>query len=238
MILLLDVGNSRVKWAEAHGESIALGGAIAHEGKPADVVARLDLDEPDAVWVATVTGHAHELTLARAITGRWQRPPHFVRAEAEAFGLKNAYEDPRRLGVDRWLAMIGAWRACGGACVVADAGTALTVDAIDADGRHLGGLIAAGLKTSESAVLGATRFPTRATPLPVHDGLGLDTEACVRQGARLSVLGAMERAAALLPGARCFLTGGDAEALATGLDSTWEVRPALVFEGLLALARA
>jgi type III pantothenate kinase len=236
VILLLDVGNSRVKWAEAEGDAITPGGALAHDGKPADVVARLDVDEPEAVWVASVTGHAHELTLAKTITGRWQRPPQFVRSEAEAFGLKNGYAEPRRLGVDRWLAMIGAWRWCGGACVVADAGTALTVDAIDAHGRHLGGLIAAGLATSEAAVLGATRFPTRTTPLPVHDGLGLDTEGCVRQGARLSVLGAMERAASVCPGARRILTGGDAETLAAG-GSDWEVRPALVLEGLLALAR-
>jgi type III pantothenate kinase len=111
----------------------------------------------------------------------------------------------------------------------------LTVDAIDAQGCHLGGIIAAGLGTSERAVLGATRFPTRPTPLPVHDGLGIDTEACVRQGARLSVLGAMDRAAARLPAARRFLTGGDAETLAP---AGWELRPALVFEGLAALAAA
>lgn len=239
MILLLDIGNSRVKWAVAEAGTIRVGGALAHDGRPADVVARLEVDdEPGSVWIGSVTGPAHEIAIAKAVTGRWHHAPHFVRSEAERLGLTNGYEDPRRLGVDRWLGMIAAWKRAGGACVVADAGTALTVDAVDDRGRHLGGIIAAGLSTSERAVLGATRFPTRTTPLALHDGLGLDTEACVRQGARLSVLGAIERAAAVLPQARRFLTGGDAGLLAPGLARDWELRPALVFEGLLEIAQA
>src|SRR5689334_20763259 len=105
MILLLDIGNSRLKWATAENGTITVGGALAHDGKPAEVAAKLSIEEPDAVWIASVTGHANELALARTLTGRWQHAPHFARSEAERFGLKNVYEDPRRLGVDRWLAM-------------------------------------------------------------------------------------------------------------------------------------
>lgn len=238
MILLLDIGNSRVKWAEWDGSAIVPGGAVVHDGKPADAVSRIEADEPEAVWVASVTGPVHELNMTKAITGRWHLQPKFVRAEATRDGLVNGYAEPQRLGVDRWMGLLGAWTKTGGACVVADAGTALTVDAVDAGGRHLGGVIAAGLSTSEKAVLGATRFPTRDKPLETHDGLGTDTEACVRQGAMLSVLGAIGRAAAVVPGARCFLTGGDAAALLPYLPGAWEHWPSLVFEGLLAVARA
>jgi type III pantothenate kinase len=234
LILLLDIGNTRLKWAYAEAGVIVAHGAEAHQGQPADCLSRLDLDEPESVRVCSVAGAANDLALTKVCVARWQQSPKFARAEAERQGLRSAYAEPARLGVDRWLAMLAGWRLAGGACVVADAGTALTIDVIDGQGRHQGGVIAAGLHTSEKAVLGATRFATRTTPLPVHAGLGQDTEACVRQGAMLSVLGALDRAAALAPGVPRYLAGGDAPALIDALTG-WEHRPLLVFEGLLFL---
>ncbi len=134
--------------------------------------------------------------------------------------------------------MLAVWTEAHGACIVADAGTALTVAVVGDDGQHRGGIIAAGLQTSEKAVLGATRFATRDTPLTVHSGLGLDTEACVRQGAMLSALGAIERASSLVAGARRVITGGDAPTLQPHLAAGWESRPCLVLEGLLMVASA
>lgn len=235
-VLLLDVGNTRLKWAFDEGGVITLTGARLHEGKPADALARLELDdEPAAVRVVSVAGPAHDLSIKKTCLARWRQAPSFARAEAEREGLRNGYGEPKRLGADRWVAMVAAWHEAGRkAFVVADAGTALTVDAVDDDGQHLGGIIAAGLQTSERAVLGATRFPTRETPLVDHDGLGLDTEACVRQGAMLSVLGAIDRASAIAPaGARRVITGGDAPRLLAYLADRWELRPHLVLEGLL-----
>lgn len=235
MKLLLDIGNTRLKWALLESGQITAGPAVSHGGDPADALSRMDLDEPDSIAIASVTGPAHELGLTKVCLARWQRRPFFARSEAERAGLRNAYADPSRLGVDRWLALLGAWHRMRGACVVADAGTALTVDALDASGQHLGGIIAAGLQASEQAVLGATRFPVRDAPLPIHAGLGLDTEACVRQGAMLSVLGAIDRAAAIQPTAKRYLCGGDAAALAPLLAQEWELRPQLVLEGLAIL---
>lgn len=233
--LLLDVGNTRLKWAIAENGLITLTGALVHEGKPADALAQLELDEePGAVRVVSVAGPAHDLSIQKTCVARWHDAPSFARAEAERDGLRNGYSEPKRLGADRWIAMLAAWRAAGRkAVVVADAGTALTVDVVDEEGQHLGGIIAAGLQTSEKAVLGATRFPTRDAPLADHDGLGLDTEACVRQGAMLSVLGAIDRAASVMPGAVRVLTGGDAQRLRPHLSGTWDLRPNLVLEGLL-----
>lgn len=236
-MLLIDVGNTRLKWAEEAGGQLIAQGAVAHEGKPADALARLEVDEPDAIHIVCVAGTVHELAINKVCLARWQQQPRYARAQTAQLGLRNGYADAPRLGADRWVAMLAAWLQAGGACIVADAGTALTVDVVDAKGQHLGGIIAAGLHTSEKAVLGATRFPTRDTPLQNHAGLGVDTEACVRQGAMLSCLGALDRAAALLPQARRFLTGGDAEALLPQLPG-WEHRPALQFEGLMALAKA
>lgn len=234
MKLLIDVGNTRLKWAYAEGGRLIEGGSAAHGGRMADALAGMKIDDkPGSIAIASVAGDAQGADLARVCATRWQLQPLFAQAEPERRGLRNGYADPQRLGVDRWLAMLAAWNIARGACVVADAGTALTVDAVDESGQHLGGIIAAGLQTSERAVLGATRFPVRKAALRPHAGLGLDTEDCVRQGAMLSCLGALDRAAAHLPLARRFLTGGDAPTLLPLLTSPWEYRPSLVLEGLL-----
>ncbi|MGQ0502672.1 MAG: type III pantothenate kinase [Panacagrimonas sp.] len=242
-MLLLDVGNTRLKWARVgHGGTLDIGGAVVHAGAPAEAIDALDVEGPEpveAVWIASVAGPDNDQRLAQAVARRWACVPQFAVSEAACAGLRNGYAEPRRLGVDRWLALLAAWSETGGACVVADAGTALTVDVVDAQGQHRGGVIAAGLRTSENAVLGATRFPTREAPLPPHAGLGLDTESCVRQGAMLSVLGAIDRAACeVCPGARRYLCGGDAPTLLPLLGAGWEHRPALVLEGLRVLAQS
>lgn len=239
-MLLLDVGNTRLKWALAENGTVGADGAIVHDGKPAEALSRLELDdEPASIRIVSVAGPVHELALDKTCLARWHHAPIHARSEIVRDGLRNGYAQPQRLGADRWIAMLAAWHlAARGAFVVADAGTALTVDVVDPQGRHLGGIIAAGLQTSEKAVLGATRFPTRDTPLVDHAGLGLDTEACVRQGAMLSVLGAIERAAAQMPGALCFLTGGDASRLRPHLAGNWHEQPQLVLHGLLRLASA
>jgi type III pantothenate kinase len=237
-MLLLDVGNTRIKWAEVAQGVIFNTGAVTHGGKPADALSILGVDEPGQIWISSVAGPAHDLALSKICLARWQVSAQYARTKPEQLGLRNGYADAQRLGADRWLAMIAAWADAHADCIVVDAGTALTVDAIGADGQHRGGIIAAGLQTSEKAVIGATRFPTRETPLTVHAGLGLDTEACVRQGAMLSALGAIDRASAQLPGARRVITGGDAQTLQTYLGEGWSLRPCLVLEGLLLVAQA
>lgn len=237
MRLLIDIGNTRLKWAFERDGQFAETGAAVHDGEPARVIAALPSAAVEAVWIAQVTGAAHEAALRDAVHGHYAQRPQFARSGAEWQGLRNAYREPERLGVDRWLAMIAVWRARRGAACVIDAGTALTADVIDRDGRHLGGFIAAGLEAQQRAVLGSTRFATRRVDAAYDDGLGKDTETCVRQGALLACVGAIERARALA-GADCaaWLTGGDASALRPHLGAGYEHHPQLVFEGLRAVA--
>jgi len=235
--LLLDIGNSRIKWARRSGPGAPLeaGEAIAHEGDLPTALSALPNSGLRSVGISHVLGSAREEALTEAVFTRFGLRPWFARSVAEARGLRNAYREPERLGVDRWLAMLGAWQFAARAWVVADAGTALTVDLIDARGQHLGGLIAAGLMTAQGALLGATRFPTRDFDRIGIAGLGRDTESCVRQGVLQSVLGAIDRAAALAPNdAACIITGGDAETLLPSLGARWSYRPLLVLEGLAA----
>ncbi len=236
-MLLLDVGNSRLKWASVQAGQMRETGAVVHDGDPAAAIAALPVTTTDAVWVAHVTGVAHEEALSAALVRRYAQQPNFARSSARWGELRNAYVEPERLGVDRWLVMIAAWAGHRGAACVVDAGTALTIDNIDATGLHQGGIIAAGLQTQQRAVLGNTRFATRDMSVPHTGGLGFETEGCVRQGAMLACLGAIDRAcAAAGPAARRLITGGDAAVLLPHLDAGWEHRPNLVLEGLHAVA--
>ncbi|HUP91009.1 MAG TPA: type III pantothenate kinase [Solimonas sp.] len=237
MMLLLDVGNSRIKPALWDGTHLHAHPALAHGGQPAAALEAVPAMAPAAVWIASVTGAAHEQQLDASIRRRFGVAPRFARTEQARDGLRVAYSDPARLGVDRWLMMLALWRELRGPFGVAAAGTALTFDAVDAGGQHLGGFIAAGLAAQSQAVLGATRFPTRSLDAPYAEGLGADTEACVRQGALFAGAGALERAARRHANGPRFLCGGDAELLLPHLDQPWTLRPQLVLEGLLACAQ-
>jgi len=238
MNLLLDVGNSRLKWALADAAGLRDGGAVEHGGNPAAAAASIGLDRPDAIWIANVTGAALGGQLAAALDARFAVAPRFAAVQAEYAGLRVAYAEPQRLGIDRWLALLAAWTETRGAVCVVSAGTALTFDVVNAQGQHLGGVIAPGLLTMQQAVLGATRFPATG-PAPVYsEGLGADTDACVRQGALHAGAGMIERLSVRhAPGAARLITGGDTALLVPHLRAGWTIRPSLVMEGLLALAR-
>lgn len=240
--LLLDIGNSRIKAAWRVDGLLRPLPAEAHGGEPVAALQRLPRSEeaPSAVWIAQVLPRESEPALSAAVRSLWCCEARFARSEVTRNGLVSAYREPARLGVDRWLALLGAWQhSAGRAVVVADAGTALTVDLVTADGRHRGGLIAAGLITAQRAVLGATRFAVSDT-VPAMENpqalLGQDTEGCVRQGALLACCGAIDRVSGLAPDGQWLITGGDAQTLLPLLSPRWQQRPLLVLEGLGVLA--
>jgi type III pantothenate kinase len=235
MKLLIDIGNTRSKWALRDAGGWLSEGSVAHGGEPERA-----LPPPAAVgsvWIAQVFGPEYESRLSLAVAARFGVPPRILRTPPRQLGLINAYAEPGRLGIDRWLMMLALWREGRAPFCVVGAGTALTLDGVDASGRHLGGFIAAGVATHREAVLGATRFTTREFADELDAGLGRDTESCVRQGAVLASLGAIERGrAACGSPAHCYLAGGDAERLQALLGGDWTLRPRLVLEGLDAAA--
>jgi len=238
-LLLLDVGNSRLKWAGADASGLRPGGAVEHGGNPAAAVSGIGEESVDAIWIANVTGAALGDKLAAVLKLRYGATPRFAAVQGQCAGLRAAYAEPQRLGIDRWLCLLAAWSETRGPACVASAGTALTFDAVDAQGQHLGGVIAPGLVTMQQAVLGATRFAASGPAQDYSDGLGRDTDSCVRQGALHAGAGLVERLAARYgKDARCLLTGGDAGRLLPHLGGDWKLRPNLVMEGLLAYARS
>ena len=184
-------------------------------------------DERDAALVAQLES-ARDIAVQRIVT------------ESRAAGVTCAYAEPSRLGVDRWLAVIAAHEPQRPAIVI-DAGTAITIDAVDGNGIHLGGLIAPGIGLMRHALYTRTdRIPDEGeidTNL-----LGGDTRAAVSGGTLHAAAGYIDRVVGKLlvvdAGMRCLLTGGDAERLRPLLDVATEYHPRLVLDGMRRVADA
>ena len=157
MRLLLDLGNTRLKWAlEDQGHWHAQGAASWNDD-PALLASIWQVLPPPAVaFGASVVDSQREQAVAAQVHALFGREVAWLRTPASACGVHNAYPEPERLGVDRFLAMVAAHAAGVGDCVVVGVGTALTLDALTAGGRHLGGLIAPGPRLMQQALLGAT----------------------------------------------------------------------------------
>ncbi len=244
MKLLLDIGNSRIKWACAEGGRLV--GAVAalpHGGVvPAGLLASwVVLQAPsDGVLGVSVAAPQIVREIGVWVERHWVCHPQWLVTPRTGGGIQIAYPQPAALGADRWTAMVAArHRGLLPACVV-DCGTAVTLDAVDGAGRHLGGLIVPGL--------GAMRrsLTERAHQLPaVGDGcieaLATDTPTGIRSGTLLGL-------AALIDGLvdrlkehsglplQPLLTGGDAALLLPWLTQRFEHAPHLGLEGLAMLA--
>jgi type III pantothenate kinase len=242
--LLMDVGNSRIKWGIDHDGAIRRTGQITQKRLREDGLAALTSRLPhevDSVLVSNVAGRAFATRLSGVVGLHCDTDVHFVRSERKTCGVVNGYRQPRRLGVDRWVAMIGAWAEFADALLVVDAGTAVTIDAIDTDGRHLGGQIMPGVH------LMATSLATETSDIPeVRRALtsqpcdlemfAASTAAAVASGTLNSIIGAIERAAKAMrdngQAPVVVLTGGDASRILKSLDCEAEHRPHLVLHGL------
>lgn len=146
MNLLVDFGNTRLKWALWGGGRRSLGGVFAHADTSLESALSANwsaLKRPHDIFVASVVKPDREQELAELVEDHFGREARFVRSPATALGVTSAYRsDPERLGVDRFLALAALHADHPRAQILVSCGTALTLDAIDAKGRHLGGLIA------------------------------------------------------------------------------------------------
>lgn len=159
MRLLLDLGNTRLKWAlaPASGEWVAQGAVDWDQPlEQALTTAWAALAPPSAIVAASVVDAAREQQVEAVVLRLFDRPVRWMRTPAQACGVRNAYAEPQRLGVDRFLAMVAAHAAGRAPCILASVGTALTLDALAADGQHLGGWIAPGPQLMQRSLLDAT----------------------------------------------------------------------------------
>lgn len=242
--LLMDVGNSRIKWGVLEDGEIRRTGHISRERIRERGLQVLTTKIPrrvEDVFVSNVAGASFATRLSGVVGMHCDCDVRFARAERKGWGISNSYTQPRRMGVDRWVAMVGAWAEVQAACLVVDAGTAITIDAIDDEGNHLGGQIIAGVATMADALASATSDIPSVRPAPGRAGVDLgmfarNTAAAVREGAQNAVAGAVDRAIRTLQSNAyepvVVLTGGDASRILNALCETPMHRPHLVLQGL------
>jgi len=243
MQLLIDIGNSRLKWATVVSGAIAVRGAVAHGGTNiGDALAHEwhALPPVRQIHVASVAPLAFDTEIEICARSRFGIDADFVRSPAEALGIRNAYPEPRRLGVDRFLGLAAIHASAARAQVLVGVGTAMTLDAIDADGAHLGGWILPAPALMRESVL------ARTARVGVSDGRLVEfadnTADGLYSGSLHAARGAVERFVAntareLGTWPAVVLTGGGADEIAPLLPGA-EQRADLVIEGLALWALA
>jgi type III pantothenate kinase len=247
--LAIDVGNTRLKWAlydaPAPGATI-----VSHGVEFLEHIDRLaegpwaDLPEPDCMLGCIVAGEAVKRRVQEQME-IWDTTPKWVVSSAAEAGLVNGYDHPTRLGSDRWVAMIGARQrllAVGPArpMVVVMVGTAVTVEAIDADGRFLGGFILPG----HGIMLRALESGTAGLHVPTGDvrEFPTNTSDALTSGGTYAIVGAVE---CMIQHVRahcgadpaCVMTGGAGWKMAPSMSIGFELVDSLIFDGLLTIAR-
>lgn len=239
MIVAIDAGNSRIKWGCHDGTAWKERGNV-----PTDEAERLAAvaarwPQTARVVACSVAGPAVEAAVEQALgvsglSVRWVRPEPF------AHGVRNGYEQPERLGADRWAALVAARHKVAGPCVVVCSGTATTVDWLDGTGNFRGGLILPGMHLMLTALARGT------AQLPHSRGCFRDeprnTMDAIVSGCLHAQAGAIERmyakVAAEEPDAICVLTGGAALRLVPCLEIPCRVEETLILDGLLQYASA
>lgn len=246
-ILLIDIGNTRVKWAKLANGKLRPQRAAAHVGwKLADFANHLfnAASGIENILVVSVAGARINRMLAAASRQRCGLAPRFIKTQRRSAGVTTQYQEPWRLGVDRFVAAIGAHHMMPGRAIcVVDIGTAMTVDLIDERGVHRGGVIVPGPDLMIASLLKETiGIQRRARGAPVGRAFfARNTRAAIEQGARYAAAAVIDRAFkeakdSLNIRPSLILTGGAAPSVRRLIRTPARLVPDLVLRGLAALA--
>jgi type III pantothenate kinase len=246
--LLVDIGNTRVKWSTlAHGE-LAPQQAAAHAGWSVAEwrSALFDGVVIEQVLAVTTAGPSSRDALAAAARAAGVRDVEFVTASAHCAGVRNAYPQPHLLGADRWVAAIGAYAIARGACCVVDIGTAATIDAVDDSGQHLGGFIVPGpalMVRSLHAGTSDLAAHTAASPVGADAHFADNTRDAIDRGCHVALAALVDRSCAEIARQRgtvprLFCTGGALGDVRPYLLTPHDVVPDLVLRGLARIGQS
>ncbi len=238
MRLLVDVGNTQVKY-------VTQGAGIS---TPFSALVYIDyqlfIEQLRKGLFANITevilANVHGNEILDAIE-KWTRQHSIafiqVHSEAKAFGIRSSYQQPERLGVDRWLAMIGAKQLYPDKnLLIIDAGTATTVDLLNADGQHCGGWIMPGVQTMFNSLLSGTKKIIATANVTASLRFGKDSSNCLNNGSWAMTIGAIKEAILQANNSltldKVLITGGNSQNIIDLLAADCQLEPALVFHGL------
>ena len=244
MVLVIDIGNSRMKWALHDPRGWLVSGAIPNQD--IGTLALRDwqnLPRPARVIAVNAGGEPSRVRVESQVA-RWRLPVLWIIAQERGGGIVNRHRPAAQLGGDRWALMVAARRRVltiepsGSACVAVNAGTIVSIDALDGNGVFEGGIIVPGPHLMLHAI--TERAPSLKVPPGEYRNFPATTNDALATGAVEAVCGAIELMRARLrtdeAAVRCYLTGGSAHQIAPHLSGPLEVVDNLVLEGVLALA--
>lgn len=243
MILLIDLGNSRLKWATWHAGVLGTSRAFLHDSRLRTEQLEAEwkeLSAPERVVISSVMDSDAAALLEVWIAKRWKSDIEFLSSVRQARGVTNGYKNPQQLGVDRWAAMVAAFNLNKRACLVVDCGTATTLDVLDESGCHQGGLIIPGL----GMMMQSLASKTMQIALPVSSrkpsGLGRSTDEAITLGVVESLVALVEETwrkwgSTSAQGMDIIVTGGDASKFLEATELTCRHVPDLVIQGIALL---
>ena len=243
MILTVDIGNSRVKWASWENEKIIARGVASYvSGEMLEVFDKLfsTLKKPSSVYAVCVAGDVMSQALSDWVMQQWQLEVGYLKTQKQFKNIINAYEKPEQHGVDRWAAVVASHLGNPeySVCVIS-AGTAITVDMINKNGQHLGGYILPSFATMHAALLADTanvkstysmQFHKHSVPKNTSDAVNQGLHKMLQAGIRDLCQFAKIRMDAPM---RIVLTGGFANTILDYPDMPEMLhKPDLVMQGL------
>jgi type III pantothenate kinase len=234
MNLFIDIGNTRLKWAVGNGLDLGQGQPINNINIDRNELIQRwqDIPQPEQLAISCV-GARHLFDLVLSVANELWPGITIIRAKSKAhgFGITSSYQEPEKLGVDRWLSIVAGYNNYRKALCVVGCGTAITVDVVDASGNHLGGLISPGLRLMrEALVKGSENLKFSETAFPF--GLATNTDAAIYNGTLSAACGFIELIMHERTHLQLLLTGGDAEIIAAHLSKPSIIYPDLVLQGL------
>ena len=237
--LLIDVGNSQLKWLM--GQQLGKT-PLQRLNRSENCLAELtllwrQLESVEVVVIANVTDTQMTKEIISVCESLWPQVRCLSAVtEKASHGVTNSYLQPERLGVDRWLVLIASWVQYSKPVIVVDCGTAITVDALNQQGQHLGGLIIPGLTLMQHS-LAQNTFALSKSNVSFKPALANATEPAIANGSVLAAAGLVEKVVNDLEQTEAesfqlVLTGGDASQLKQAINRPCILDPELIFKGL------
>lgn len=242
-LLAIDSGNTAIKWGLHDGTQWLTRGTTLQAERMTLQQTWETLPAPASVLISNVAGSQAESDLT-ALLKPWRIQPQWIMASASQCGITSRYAEPEQLGCDRWAALIAAWHRVQRTCLVVDAGTAMTVDALSSTGEFLGGIIVPGPDIMKKALTGRTGTLTAFVPGHFQD-FPINTQNALYSGMIQALAGALERMYHLLANhsgkqapVEIIMTGGSAALLDQHIHAPHRIIDNLVLEGLVMIAQS
>lgn len=236
MNILIDIGNTRIKWGVDENGTIKSGNFIDY--KQTDFRQQikqqwLQLKSPDKLAISSVSAKHISLQLIEIAKTIWPDiKVVMAKSSANAYSVTNAYKNTEKLGVDRWLGLIALLHYYPESSCIVDCGTAITIDFLGDNGLHLGGLISPGLQLMKQSLYQGTENLS-LNGQNFSEGLGNTTGSAIFTGTLYAAAGLIEKAINNYSAFKTLvMTGGDAELLSKHIKFESIIEPHFVLKGL------